>query len=473
MADYYPLLARALSSLPQNTAEGRKAVFDRARTALLRQLRGVDPPLPEGEITRERLALEEAIRRLEAEHAPQDNVKPDVAKAEVVKADVAKPEPAKPEPARPEGGRAPRPERASEPVQTPEAPPAEASAEPAAPVPEAEQPPVEAAPVEPEAAAAPADEPAEDTTLRRGALRRGEVRSREPAKPVRPSVRSAEPRKASWTRFALWAVLALVVLGGIVAAVVGLGLFSSGTQTAQAPVAAPSAPAEQPKSEDRVASSAGEAARRAPAPSRAVGTQRAVLLEESPGGTSPPQTFEGTVSWKTETFNAGPGLPPDIGLRGEIEIPERQISMSFVLRRNTDQTLPASHTIEISFKLPQDFAFGGVANVPGVRAKQSQQAQGVPLAGLSVKVSPTLFLIGLSPSATDRQRNLALLQIYPWFDVPVVYTNNKKAVFVFEKGPAGEQAFNDAFSAWGELIQRPPPEQQEQQQPPAEQKSGE
>lgn len=73
MADYYPLLVRAISSLPQKTGEGRRAVYDRARTALMRQLRGVDPPLPEGEITRERMSLEEAIRRLEADYAQQDN----------------------------------------------------------------------------------------------------------------------------------------------------------------------------------------------------------------------------------------------------------------------------------------------------------------------------------------------------------------------------------------------------------------
>ncbi|MFG1394708.1 hypothetical protein [Xanthobacter agilis] len=464
MADYYPLLARAVSSLPQNTAEARKAVFDRARTALLRQLRGVDPPLPEGEITRERLGLEEAIRRLEADHAPQDNVKAEPDAPEPATAPVAEAGEREPS-AAPSIASA---ETTSRDVASQEASSQDTSSQDKASQ-ESSSRDMATPPAEPSVSEAAA--PTEETTTRRGAVRRGEVRSREPATPVRPSVRAVEPRQASWTRFALWAVLALVVLGGIVAAVVGLGLFSSGPQTAQtSPAAAPSAPAEQPKSEDRVASSAnsnaGEAARRAPVPTRAVGAQRAVLLEESPGGTSPPQTFEGTVTWKTETFNAGPGLPPDIGLRGEIVIPERQIAMSFVLRRNADQTLPASHTIEISFKLPQDFAFGGVANVPGVRAKPSQQAQGAPLAGLSVKVSPTLFLIGLSPSAADRQRNLALLQLSPWFDVPVVYTNNKKAVFVFEKGQAGDQAFNDAFSAWGELIQPPP--QQQQQPAPAE-----
>ncbi len=67
MADYYPLIARAVGGLDSNTGENRRALYERARAALVNQLRGVDPPLDEDEITRERLALEEAIRRVETE----------------------------------------------------------------------------------------------------------------------------------------------------------------------------------------------------------------------------------------------------------------------------------------------------------------------------------------------------------------------------------------------------------------------
>ena len=67
MADYYPLIARAVGGLDSNTGENRRALYERARGALVNQLRGVDPPLDEDEITRERLALEEAIRRVETE----------------------------------------------------------------------------------------------------------------------------------------------------------------------------------------------------------------------------------------------------------------------------------------------------------------------------------------------------------------------------------------------------------------------
>src|SRR5262249_36308050 len=70
MADYYPLVAKAIAGLEKNTGEARRALYERARTALVAQLRGMsDPPLTEAEITRERLALEEAIRKVEAEAA--------------------------------------------------------------------------------------------------------------------------------------------------------------------------------------------------------------------------------------------------------------------------------------------------------------------------------------------------------------------------------------------------------------------
>src|SRR3954466_12444316 len=69
MADYYPLIARAVAGLDKNTGENRRALYDRARSALVAQLRGVDPPLEETEVTRERLALEESIRKVEAEAA--------------------------------------------------------------------------------------------------------------------------------------------------------------------------------------------------------------------------------------------------------------------------------------------------------------------------------------------------------------------------------------------------------------------
>ena len=69
MTDYHPLISRAVEGLERNTGEARRALYERARTALVTQLRAVEPPLSESDITRERLALEDAIRKVEAEAA--------------------------------------------------------------------------------------------------------------------------------------------------------------------------------------------------------------------------------------------------------------------------------------------------------------------------------------------------------------------------------------------------------------------
>ena len=69
MADYYPLLAKAVAGLPDSTAEARHAIYERARGALFGQLRNLDPPVPEEAIEREAQALEVAVARLETEIA--------------------------------------------------------------------------------------------------------------------------------------------------------------------------------------------------------------------------------------------------------------------------------------------------------------------------------------------------------------------------------------------------------------------
>ncbi len=70
MADYYPLLAKAVAGLSNSTPETRRAIYERARAALIGQLRRMDPPVPESDLDREAEALEAAVARLEAELTP-------------------------------------------------------------------------------------------------------------------------------------------------------------------------------------------------------------------------------------------------------------------------------------------------------------------------------------------------------------------------------------------------------------------
>src|SRR6476659_6650455 len=65
MANYYPLIARAVGSLNPNTPEQRRALYDRARKTLVDQLRIKDPTLTQTDVKAESAALDAAIQRVE------------------------------------------------------------------------------------------------------------------------------------------------------------------------------------------------------------------------------------------------------------------------------------------------------------------------------------------------------------------------------------------------------------------------
>jgi hypothetical protein len=177
--------------------------------------------------------------------------------------------------------------------------------------------------------------------------------------------------------------------------------------------------------------------------------QKVVLYDEDPSDPKGKQ-YVGSVIWRTEPIKATGNQKADIAVRADIEIPDRKFKMTMSFRRNTDSSLPASHTAELTFMLPPDFSGGGVSNVPGILMKSNEQARGTPLAGLAVKVTDGFFLVGLSNVDADRSRNMQLLKERSWFDVPLVYVNQRRAIIAIEKGAPGERAFNDAFAAWGE-----------------------
>jgi hypothetical protein len=278
--------------------------------------------------------------------------------------------------------------------------------------------------------------------------------------------RSFRPRGAEIARAdARRALKAKLVVGGIVAALlavaaligyvhqdrimalVGVGPAPTRTVTSEA--------GDRSKIADRVAPDPNAQTRpttpaQPPAPSGSVAAvaQRAVLYEENPSSGQALQTFVGTAVWRTETVNPGPGRPPELGLRVDIEIPDRRMTVTITVRRNPDTTLPASHTVEIQFATPGD-PFGGVSNMPGIRAKITETAQGTPLVGQVVRVMPGFFLIGLSAVETDREQNLSMLRERGWLDIPFVYNNGRRAVLVVDKGTPGERAVNEAVMAWG------------------------
>jgi hypothetical protein len=480
MTDYLPLLTRAVASL-DNDPGARRKVYDRARQALLAQLRAMNPPLAEAEITRERLALEEAIRRLDQQAGKGGAATPTAAAAKAAAPAAATAGPAAPsprEPMAPRVGPAPRPP-AGAPATTPQAPPPVS---------------VRDRPIEPASGA----KAARDAAF---AARQADLGSAESVRPARSglgrtalggpeveidaiagtgaefdspprtdelaSSRDAfdEPRRSPRGRGSIdyakadaqKAMKAKMIVGGIVGVLFGVAILigfvhrdrilaSLGLGTAPPRVA--TQPRDAGPSSDRIAQSPQTSAPATSVPAAAV-AQRSVLYEENPGATEEQlQTFVGTAVWRTETVNPGPGRPPELGLRIEVEVPDRKMTVTISIRRNPDTTLPASHTIEVQFQTPND-PFGGVANLPGIRAKTTETAQGAPLVGLVVRVMPGFFLVGLSAIEADREQNLSLLRERGWLDVPFVYNNGRRAVLVIEKGTPGERAVNEVIASWG------------------------
>jgi Trypsin-like peptidase domain len=175
-------------------------------------------------------------------------------------------------------------------------------------------------------------------------------------------------------------------------------------------------------------------------------TPRAVLYEEDlshPSGFS----FPGAVVWRAEQAAASPGQRPDIVLHADIDIPHK-LSVRWSLRRNDDKGLRASHVVEVAFTFPPESSHNAVSKVPGVMLKEGETTRGVALNGASVQVSGNLFLVGLSSVEADMKRNVDLLKMRSWVDVPIVYDDGKRALLAFEKGPDGTRAFADAFAAW-------------------------
>jgi hypothetical protein len=188
------------------------------------------------------------------------------------------------------------------------------------------------------------------------------------------------------------------------------------------------------QSDDRTASAAGVGV--APAAQdrdSAIIAQKAVLTE---GGAQ----FVGSAVWRTISVASDQEQKPDVVVRAEIEIPDR-FSIRWSLWRNT---------LEIAFTLPHEFPHFDISNVPGILMKYDEATHGVPLNGTGDKVGNNLFLIRLSSTEIDMQRNVELLRERSWFDIPIVYGDGARAIVALEKGASGEQAFENAFMRWGD-----------------------
>jgi hypothetical protein len=573
MADYQSLLTRAVANLPNmSSAAMRQAIYDRARKALLTQLRTLRPPLPESDIAREEKALDQAIALVEAKFGatdpvpsepapattatptagpsggagstgsaaprtgpairPSSSTSPSAQAATIAPERTAPPPipqrqpaarppeqqtPPRPAPARPiapasaaqnlnaaparpaptfrSGANVPE-TRAVQGAATPKAPPVRADRPPhpedisgaAAPtvaarteqpipatsnlakvVPSAEAntgqfgapPVVSRIEDETEFSAAPAV-PIDDDRL--GSGLRPELEGQRPQAPA-----PATEKSRSW----LW--LALAVVLGVVLSVAGAAIVMR--QKPQDLAIAPPEPqqeaAPQPpaKIAQRAQTSPTEDNSSAPATSEAQagqstaqggqepanatpdagnaalpGAARAAMLIASPDNPQKPVVNLGSTVWST--VPPAPGQPATVAVKADADIPDLKMHATMTLRKNTDPTLQATHTIDLKFAFADGAPIAGFKDVGAPQMRKIDSTASEALTSVKVKISDVYFLIALAKGDQDTARNLDLMQTRAWFDFPLLLDDNRIAKLVFQKSSEGEAMLAKAFEAW-------------------------
>ena len=175
--------------------------------------------------------------------------------------------------------------------------------------------------------------------------------------------------------------------------------------------------------------------------------QRAIFYEDRTAD-SQSSAEPGAVVWSIvqESRSGGPPAPPAI--RAEATIPEKDLQFRMTIRRNADDSLPASHIIEMVFITPDGFDGGGIENVLRIVFKDSEQSAGNPLLGIPAKISDGFFLLALTDSKEDIEANTSMMRGLDWLDIPLVYNSGRRALITLEKGVPGAKAFDEVLNAW-------------------------
>lgn len=494
MADFVAVLKKTLDGMGETTPATRERVYEKARATVAAKLAAINPPPPPSVAERQRRALEDAIASVEKDYAANSDP---LAELEDVFASLKNPQPKALEQPTVKTGAWPKA------TPTPAAP-RPAAPPPRQPAPAPRQPaPPPSAPVRPQAAAAPAatapvdfgadDAPEEYVRQRPDATRK---RSYGPL-----LVAAVMLAVIAGGGYGIWlnrdAFGDMLGFGGGSEEVVTTPLVTepaAETPAAEAPAAetneAPkftqrltpegtetdpgpanggatigegtsvatltqpqgttppiaAQPGETPASGEEAIPGATDGAAAGSDPALAVG-QKAIFYEERTSG-SEGSAEPGSIVWSLVQESPGNNLPPEPAIRAEATIPGKNVQLRMTIKRNADQSLPASHIIEMIFLTPEGFPGGGIDNILRVALKGSEQEAGNPLIGIPAKIADGFFLVALNDSKAETDANLTLLRRQSWIDIPVVYKSGRRALFTMEKGIPGDKVFDEALKAW-------------------------
>jgi hypothetical protein len=496
MADYQSVLTRAIAKLPgASSAATRRAIYDRAREAMVTHLRALHP---ESDITREENALNQAIALVEAKF--------DGTEADPAELTAAKPAPSVAgHPDRVEEGACPRPAQLGQPTNSASVPSSFAQSAPAARL-------LRGPPTAPPS-----------SVLQHLPAARPPSASSNLAKVVPPAYAHASRSLAVAVGIVLSLAGAAVVMRqnaqGLVIAPLehgremspqaparitpraqpsptvdgstaslasesqGSQLFAqSGRETPQPAAEVGGSPA-APTNEAQGSQSVAQSGRETPQPAAEVdgsaappvneaqesqsaaqsGQERSQPEPKADNGTLPdaaraaiviasqddPQNqvvILGSTVWSI--IPPSPGQPSTVAVKADADIPDLKMHASMTLRKNTDPTVQATHTIDLNFALADGTPITGFKDVAPPQMHEPDTPTSEPLTSDKVKVSDVHFLIALANGDQDAPRNLELMQTRSWFEFPLLLNDDRIAKLAFQKSSEGIAMLAKAFDAW-------------------------
>jgi hypothetical protein len=495
MADYYSILEKTISGLPNNSPEVRNAVYKKARSAIETQLRNMDPSPSEEAISSQLKLLEEAILLIDSEHSDQPD--PVIVEETVISEPEQVPEPE------------PEPEETA-----PQEPLVSSAAVSAASSPESVVERVETA-IEQIESEAPASVGLEASSASEVVADRGSIsvdpKTKDILEPIISADVASDGSQPETADLEFEEKKSGGFFGGLIKLLVILGLLGGAgyavwknkdeltdfannlmkpadvaeevqttsaetepeeevtepepvEETTEIVTPEPTEPevvepeveepevAEPEVVEPEVSEPESETAQEGTdSSSQQSGVipigEVAYLYEEGTAGSGATRT-NAAITWEMKQESLKEGNAPEPVIVGKMDVPEKAMSIDINIKRNIDEAVSASHMIELRFNLPADFTGKSVESIARFVMKTTEEAPGEPLVAVPVKVSEGYFLIALDNLTQAVAVNTQLLKESAWIDVPIVYGTGKRALITLEKGGTGERVFDEAFKDW-------------------------
>ncbi len=173
---------------------------------------------------------------------------------------------------------------------------------------------------------------------------------------------------------------------------------------------------------------------------------RAAMVIASQDNPQNPVVNLGSTVWST--IPPSPGQPGTVAVKADADIPDLKMHASMTLRKNTDPTLQATHTIDLDFALADGAPITGFKDVGAPQMHEPDTPTSEALTSVKVKVNDVHFLIALANGDQDTARNFDLMRTRAWFEFPLLLNDDRIAKLAFQKSPEGVAMLGKAFDAW-------------------------